>query len=323
MLLRGCHLDCHFLSEIAYFFARQIFIKKKIPIGLVVSSVGASSCQAWTSREALSDDSILNKKYLFPYDTSRLSKEQLDSVVTFEKVVRPTLFYNAMIYPLRNLNFTGSLWYQGESNRYDSSLYTQLCAKMIYNWRTLFKDEQLPFYFVQVAPYNWSQDDNSLYEYALLREAQSNIRKIVPHTEMVVTMDIAEPNDIHPRNKQDVGFRLAKIALANVYNVPNTIFQGPEYKSYKIENNIIKINFSNNGSGLATNDGKEPRQFFIADEKGILYEAKANIEKNEVWLSSDKVKNPTEIRYAFTNYPVTNFENKEGFPAIPFRIKLK
>ena len=312
----------HF-SAIAYFFARQIFIKKKIPIGLVVSSVGASSCQAWTSREALLDDSVLNKKYLFPYDTSRLSKEQLDSVVTFEKVVRPTLFYNAMIYPLRNLNFTGSLWYQGESNRYDSSLYTQLCAKMIYNWRTLFKNEQLPFYFVQVAPYNWSQNDNNVYEYALLREAQSNIRKTVPHTEMVVTMDIAEPNDIHPRNKQEVGFRLAKIALANVYKEPNTIFQGPEYKSYKIENNIIKINFSNNGSGLATNDGKEPRQFFIADEKGILHEAKANIEKNEVWLSSDKVKNPTEVRYAFTNYPVTNFENNEGFPTIPFRIKLK
>ena len=162
-----------------------------------------------------------------------------------------------------------------------------------------------------------------MYEYALLREAQSNIRKTVPHTEMVVTMDIAEPNDIHPRNKQEVGFRLAKIALANVYKEPNTIFQGPEYKSYKIENNIIKINFSNNGSGLATNDGKEPRQFFIADEIGILHEAKANIEKNEVWLSSDKVKNPTEVRYAFTNYPVTNFENNEGFPTIPFRIKLK
>jgi sialate O-acetylesterase len=312
----------HF-SAVAYFFARQIFIKKKIPIGLVVSSVGASSCQAWTSRETLSSDSILNKKYLFPYDTSRLSKEQLDSVVTFEKVVRPTLFYNAMIYPLRNLNFTGSLWYQGESNRYDSSLYTQLCAKMIYNWRTLFKDKQLPFYLVQVAPYNWSQNDNRVYEYALLREAQSNIRKIVPHTEMASTMDISDPNDIHPRNKQDVGFRLAKIALANVYKERNTIFQGPEYLSHKIENNIIKISFSNTGSGLASNDGKEPKHFFIADEKGILYEAKASIEKDEVWLSSDKVKNPTEIRYAFTNYPVTNFENNEGFPAIPFRIKLK
>ena len=312
----------HF-SAVAYFFARQIFIKKKIPIGLVVSSVGASSCQAWTSRETLSADSILNKKYLFPYDTSRLSKELLDSVVTFEKVVRPTLFYNAMIYPLRNLNFTGSLWYQGESNRYDSSLYTQLCSKMIYNWRNLFKNQALPFYFVQVAPYNWSQDDTKLYEYASLREGQSNIRKIVPYTEMASTMDIAEPNDIHPRNKQDVGFRLAKIALANVYKEPNTIFQGPDYQSYKIENNIIKINFTNTGTGLATNDGKEPKHFFIADEKGVLYEAKASIEKNEVWLSADKVKNPTEIRYAFTNYPVTNFENKEGFPAIPFRIKLK
>ena len=310
-------------SALAYFFARQIFIQKKIPIGLVVSSVGGSSCQAWTSRETLSNDSLLYKKYLFPYDTSRQSKEQIDSVVTFEKVVRPTIFYNAMIYPLRNLHFTGSLWYQGESNRYDSSIYTQLCAKMIYNWRNLFKDQQLPFYFVQVAPYNWFQNDDKAYEYALLREAQSDIRKIVPNTEMALTMDIADPNDIHPRNKQDLGYRLAKIALANVYKEPNTICQGPEYLSYIIENSIVKINFTNTGAGLATNDGKEPKHFFIVGQDGVSYQAKASIENNEIWLRSDNVTKPMEVRYAFTNYPVTNFENKEGFPAIPFRIHLK
>jgi sialate O-acetylesterase len=194
---------------------------------------------------------------------------------------------------------------------------------MIYNWRNLFRDPQLPFYFVQVAPYNWFQNDDKAYEYALLREAQADIRKIVPNTEMALTMDISDPNDIHPRNKQDLGYRLAKIALANVYKEPNTIYQGPEYLSYRIENSIVKINFTNTGAGLATNDGKDPKHFFIVGQDGVSYQAKATIENNEIWLSSANVTKPMEVRYAFTNYPVTNFENKEGFPAIPFRIQLK
>ncbi|MEO6705113.1 MAG: sialate O-acetylesterase, partial [Ginsengibacter sp.] len=282
-------------------------------------SVGGSYCQAWVSRDTLTADPLLYQKYLFPYDTSSHSKEPLDSVVTFEKVVRPALFYNAMIYPLKNIQFKGALWYQGESNRYDSSMYTRLCAAMIRNWRTLFTNKALPFYYVQVAPYNWQQNDTTLYEYALLREAQANVRKVVDNTEMAVTMDIADPLDIHPRNKQDLGYRLAKIALTHVYNIQGTVCNGPEYSSHRVENGVVKIAFKHKGSGLMTNDGAPPRHFFIAGKNGVFYYADAKIENNEIWLQSDKVKEPVAIRYAFTNYPVTNLENKEGFPAIPFR----
>ena len=307
------------LSAVAYFFARQVFLKKKIPIGLVVSSVGGSSAQAWISRDTLTADKTLHQKYLYSYDTSRQAKEQLDSVVTFEKVLRPALFYNAMIYPLRNLHFTGALWYQGESNRQDSSTYTNLNASLIRNWRTLFNHPQMPFYYVQVAPFNWGQNDTTLYDYALFREAQAKVKEVVPHTGMVVTMDIADPTDIHPRNKQDVGYRLAKLALAHVYNEPNIVHSGPEYAGHRVENSILKITFKNAGTGLITNDGQPPRHFFIAGQDGIFHYAHATIEKGEVWLQSDKVEKPVAVRYAFTNYPVTNLENKEGFPAVPFR----
>lgn len=306
-------------SALAYFFAREIFKRTHIPIGLVVSSVGGSSCEAWISRKTLSADNLLNQKYLFSYDTSSRSKEPPDSVVTFEKVVRPSLFYNAMIYPLRNIHFKGALWYQGESNRFDSSMYTRLCTAMIGNWRELFDNKTLPFYYVQVAPYTWKQNDPTLFDYALLREAQDNIRKVVANTEMALTMDIADPEDIHPRNKQDVGWRLAKIALANLYGFEQTIYKGPEYAGHYLINDTMKIRFNFTGSGLQTNDGAPPRHFFLAGKEGVFYPATASIQNNEVWLWSADVKQPVAVRYAFTNYPVTNLENKEGFPTVPFR----
>lgn len=307
------------LSALAYFFARQVNLKTKFPVGLVISSVGGSSCQAWISRDTLKNDAVLHQKYLYAYDTSVRSKEPLDSVVTFEKVVRPTLFYNAMIHPLKNIGFAGALWYQGESNRFDSSMYTRLCASMIRNWRNLFGDPKLPFYYVQVAPYNWMESDPTLYEYALLREAQANIRNVVPHTEMALTMDISDPNDIHPRNKQDLGYRLAKIALSNLYKQSGIVFKGPEYAGHVVDKDTIRIRFSHIGTGLVTNDGQAPQHFYVAANDGKFYSAQAMIKGDEVHIFSNKVKDPVAVRYAFTNAVVTNLENKEGFPAVPFR----
>lgn len=308
-------------SALAYFFAREIFNRTKIPIGLITSAVGASSCQAWTGRDSLTADTVLFNKYLYPYDTSSHSKESLDSVVTFEKVVRPTLFYNAMIHPLKNIQLSGALWYQGESNKDDGALYTRLCGAMIGNWRQLFGNKELPFYYVQVAPYDWQVKDSTLFNYALLREAQSKIREVAAYTGMAVTMDIADPADIHPRNKQDLGYRLAKIALAEKYKIPGTVYKGPEYERYTKEKDTLKIQFRKEsiGSGLSTNDGLDPRYFFVAGKDSVFYYANARIVDNEVWVFSSNVKDPVAVRYAFTNYPVTNFANKDGFPAVPFR----
>lgn len=306
-------------SAVAYFFARQVFLKTQIPIGMIISSVGASSCQAWTSRDTLANDPLLNDRYLFPFDTSHVSKEPMDSVVTFEKVVYPTVFYNAMIHPLKEIALKGVLWYQGEGNRGDGDIYARLMSSMVRNWRTLFRNDQLPFYYVQVAPYNWMETDTTAYEYALLREAQAKVRLNIPNSEMIVTMDIADPDDIHPRNKQDVGYRLSRVALSKDYHFDDVSYRGPEYLSHRLEDGYVKIAFENAESGLVTNDGRAPRHFYLAGEDGIFYHAVAKIEDNEVWLKSEIVKNPVAIRYAFTNFPVTNLENGEGLPALPFR----
>ena len=308
-------------SATAYFYARELWDRLQVPIGLVVSSVGGSSCQAWTSRETLESDSLLFYKYLYPYDTSVRSKAKLDSVVTFEKVVRPTLFYNAMIYPLRNLSIRGCIWYQGEANKDDKGMYTRLCAAMIRNWRVLFGHEDLPFYYVQVAPYTWEKNDPSAWDYATLREAQGAIRDVVKHTGMAVIMDVSEPDDIHPRNKQAVGLRLAKIALAQTYGKKNISCLGPRFEKMQVEGMVVKVSFrpGTTGAGLTTSDGAPPRNFYICGSDHVFYSAQAQIVDKQVWVTSDKVKEPVAVRYAFTNYPVTNFGNREGLPAEPFR----
>ena len=274
-------------SAVAYYFALELLNKLHVPVGLVTSAVGASGCQAWTSRETLAADDSLNKKYLYPYDTSALSKEVLDSVVTFEKVLRPTLLYNAMIYPLKNISLRGFLWYQGESNRNDGSMYTRLNIAMINNWRALFAQGDLPFYYVQVAPYNWNQFDSihqfdsTDFDYAIFREAQSNILK-EKNTGIALTMDIAQADDLHPRDKKDVGIRLALNAFAKTYGFKNIQYlRSAIFLAFTINKNIATISFdkASIGAGLTTNDQQPPQHFFIAGDDKIFYPATAKIDK--------------------------------------------
>jgi len=291
-----------------------------VPVGLITSAVGASSCQAWTSRETLSADPSLNQKYLYPYDTSAASKEKLDSIVTFEKVVRPTLLYNAMIYPLKNISLRGFLWYQGESNKDDKEMYTRLNIAMINNWRQLFAQGDLPFYYVQVAPYNWQQNDSTAFNYAIFREAQEGILE-EKNTGIASTMDIGDPDDIHPRDKKNVGIRLALNALEKTYGMKNLVYEGPRFSNYAVSGDSVIISFEKKSiaSGLATSDQQPPKHFFIAGADEIFYPADAKIVNDQVILHSSKVSKPVAVRYAFTNYPITNFCNKNGLPATPFR----
>jgi sialate O-acetylesterase len=307
-------------SAVAYYFALELLNKLRVPVGLVTSAVGASGCQAWTSRETLASDALLNEKYLYPYDTSAQSKEEPDSIVTFEKVLRPTLLYNAMIYPLKNISLRGFLWYQGESNKDDKEMYTRLCIAMIENWRALFAQGDLPCYYVQIAPYNLQQNDSTAFNYAVFREAQEAILK-EKNTGIALTMDIGEPEDIHPRNKKDVGKRLALNALAKTYKIKGVLYKGPQFSGFKVDGNTVVISFEKEsiGSGLATSDHQSPKYFFVAGDDKIFYPAEARIENDRVIVQSGKVPHPVAVRYAFTNYPVTNFCNKDGLPAMPFR----
>lgn len=307
-------------SGVAYFFGRELFQELNIPIGLVVSAVPGASGQAFTKKEVLKNDPVLKKKYLDPYEDNLQSQAQIDSTGFFQKVTLPVLTYNAMINPLKNLSIRGFIWYQGESNHKDGRMYTRLNTAMLEDWRKDFDQGPLPFYFVQMTPYAWNKTETGETWYALFREAQEDMLK-VKNTGMAVTMDVGEVDNIHPRDKKSVGIRLAKAALHKTYDLSNIRYQGPQFLELTVDQGVAKISFTSSsiGSGLTTSDGEPPRHFYVAGKDKIFHKATAKIVDNQVWVTSDKVQNPVAVRYAFTNAPITNFSNKEGLPAVPFR----
>lgn len=229
----------------------------------------------------------------------------------------PTVLFNAMINPVIPYGIKGFIWYQGESNAAAAYDYRQLFPMMISDWRQRWKQGNLPFLFVQLANYMKTKPQPSESEWAELREAQTRTLSL-PNTGMACAIDIGEAGDIHPKNKQDVGQRLALVANKLVYK-QDCIASGPTYKSYRKDSNRIRISFTNTGSGLSTKDGKEVNGFAIAGKDKKFYWAKAMIEGNEIIIYSDKVDEPVAVRYAWADNPECNLINSEGLPAAPFR----
>lgn len=231
----------------------------------------------------------------------------------------PTLLYNAMINPLVPYNIRGVLWYQGESNAGRAFQYRTAFPLLINDWRNKWNNPHLPFYFVQLATYKTDGNSNEGSGWAELREAQT-LTLQVPKTGMAVTTDIGNPNDVHPLNKQDVGKRLAAIALNRDYK-KRMIDSGPSYKSMKVVGNRIILHFENIGSGLMTTDKNgKVKGFEIAGNDQKFYEANAVIQGNTVVLSSETVSMPMAVRFGWIgDASANNLFNKEGFPAVPFR----
>lgn len=307
-------------SAVAYFFAREIYSQLNVPVGVIFSGIGASSAQAYVPQEILEADHELDSVYLQPYLLSEKSKEVIDGGFTFEKVTRPFLLYNAMIHPFINLSIKGFCWYQGESNRTERGSYTHLMYAMINSWRSAFSQGELPFYYVQVAPFYWDKEDSALADYAFFREAQQKIEEM-NNTVMVVTMDVGEAKELHPKNKKPVGVRLALTALNRAYSQLSVVYEGPQVKCVGFEKGAAIVSYRRETikGGLRTNDHQPPRYFFIAGEDRKFYPAQAVIEGDQIKVISSNVKKAVALRYAFTNYPVTNLENGYGLPAVPFR----
>lgn len=307
-------------SAIGYYFGQNLHKTLNIPVGLIFTGIGASSAQAYVPQQVLAADPILDAAYLQPYLQSERSQEVIDGGFTFEKVTRPFLLYNAIIHPFVNLSIKGICWYQGESNRHERESYTRLTHAMIHSWRKVFAQENLPFYYVQVAPFFYDIEDLTLADYAFFREAQEKIR-ILNNTEMVVTMDVGEAKDLHPKNKKPIGERLAKVALNRTYGKLEVAYRGPRFQSVAFDGRSAVVSFDPETveSGLQTNDGEVPKCFFLAGNDQEFYPAETKIMGNKILLKSKKVRKPVAVRYAFTNYPITNLENKDGFPVEPFR----
>jgi sialate O-acetylesterase len=319
-------------SAVAYFFGRNLYQKLNIPIGLISSSWGGTKAEAWTSQNVLEENpdflSILendakNEK-LFQEKLenyySNLKKERIanNNDLSKTELKKPKkednktsyVLYNAMLHPLVNYTIKGAIWYQGESNAEQAYLYRSLFPAMVKNWRSDWNQGDFPFYYVQIAPHKGQNPD--------IREAQLLSLKNIPNSGMVVTTDVGNATNIHPIDKQTVGYRLALIARAKTYNEANLVYSGPIYNHMNIKKGRVQLFFDYVNSGLVKN-GEVLREFEIAGEDKVFYPADAKIDGKTVVVSSAKVKNPVAVRFAWKAVPEPNLFNKENLPASPFR----
>ena len=229
-----------------------------------------------------------------------------------------TIIYNAMLHPVIPFSIRGVLWYQGEANTDHAVEYGRTFPLMIESWRKEWNDE-FPFLFVQLASFGSTESSNAGNKWAELREAQTKTLRLT-NTGMSVTTDIGDPKDVHPKNKQEVGRRLAAIALADVYGIPQTC-NGPVYHSVSFSNGEAYISFTSVGKGLLTkNKYGALNGFEIAGPDRKFYFAQATIQGNQVVVRADSVLSPVAVRYGWSNAPVDiNLYNIDGFPASPFR----
>jgi sialate O-acetylesterase len=317
-------------SAVAYYFAKKIHEATGYPVGIINSTWGGTAIESWTKKEVLTNDPEF-KQTVDKYDASVAAYPKLEADykaametwkqdTTKTKPIAPVKpnndkapfrLYNAMIAPLAPYTLRGVIWYQGENNAQNAWQYTKLFPAMIANWRSDFKNEKLPFYFVQISPHR-SQNP-------VIREAQLYTYRTVANTGMAVTTDNGDSLNIHPRNKKLVGERLALWALHNEYGKKDIVYSGPLYKSMKVDGNKIRIRFDFVDGGLIAKDGKELNEFTIAGDDKNFVPAKATIEGDEVVVYSDKVAKPAAVRFAWRNVPEPNFYNKAGLPASPFR----
>lgn len=288
----------HF-SSTAYFFARALHKELSVPIGIIDASWGGTPAEAWTPSaglEALGYAAELEQAATLPQNPE-------------QKV--PTRLYNGMIHPLRKFRIKGAVWYQGEGNSGRAQKYRELFSTMIGQWRKAFGYE-FPFYFAQIAPFNY-QKVNAAY----LREAQLQTLAVA-QTGMAVTLDIGNLTDIHPKNKQEVGRRLALWALAKDYG-REIVYSGPLYRESSFAEGQARLRFDHIGGGLATADGEPPSNFEIAGDDRVFHPAMARIEGEEVVVWSDEVAKPQAVRYAFTSGAMPNLMNQAGLPSSSFR----
>jgi sialate O-acetylesterase len=288
---------------VGYYFARHLQGELKVPIGMINTSWGGTICEAWTSREALAADPDF--------------KPILDRAAPFKpgNPNQAAALFNGMLNPIVPFGIKGAIWYQGESNVSRAVQYRKLFPTMITDWRTRFGQGDFPFLFVQLAPFRYGGNPTLLAE---LWEAQLKTLAL-PNTGMSGTTDIGNINDIHPKNKQDVGKRLALWALAKTYGKADLVYSGPLYDSMSVDGNKVKIKFQHVGGGLVARDGKPLTHFTVAGEDQQFVDATATIEGDTVVVTSDKVAKPVAVRFGWNQLAEPNLANKEGLPASPFR----
>lgn len=288
-------------SAVSYFFGRNLQDSLNVPIGLIVSAWGGTPAEVWATEKSVMNNDII--RTAMPDKTYPWWP------------VEPGSLYNQMINPIVPFALAGSIWYQGESNQDHASTYGILLKTMIEDWRKEF-DKEFPFYLVQIAPFTYNTTDNGP---AIIREAQEWVTENVPQTGMIVVSDlVADVKNIHPTDKQNVGLRLAKLALAKDYGRLIKGYQSPTFQNISIEKNKAIITFNNAEGGIICN-GKDVNGLQIAGADGLFTKAKGIIKNGKLIVSSPEVKTPVAVRYCFDDATIGNLFSAEGLPAAPFR----
>lgn len=323
-------------SAAGYLFARDLQKELKVPVGILTMAYGASTAESWVPRQTIAADPLL-KPLLDKFDAreafyrghpgatsdqappgpqtinSRPSKpDPLRDPVQDQH--QPTVLFNGMINPVVPYAIRGAIWYQGESivgGKAGVALYSHVMETLVKDWRSRWGEGNFPFYFVQLAALKNVSNNPAV------REGQSQLLSL-PNTGMAVTIDIGDPANVHPKNKEPLGDRLTRIALAKTYR-RKIEYSGPTYESMKIEGNTIRLKFTHLGGGLVAKDG--PLKWFqIAGADQKFVDADARIEGDTVIVSSSQVSAPVAVSYAWDNYPEgCNLYNAAGLPAAPFR----
>jgi len=288
-------------SATAYFFGLMLNKALNVPVGLINTSWGGTRIEPWISEAGISK-----------FEFVKLPDKNQQGTLSQQT---PTVLFNAMINPMLGYGIKGAIWYQGESNRNEADKYVKLLPGMVENWRSVWGVGEFPFYYVQIAPFDYGPAGlNSAY----LREAQLKASIAIPNIGMASIMDIGEKDCIHPADKKAGSDRLAFLALTNTYGLKGFASSGPVLKEMTVNGQIVKLTFNNAANGL-TSFGKELSCFEVAGANKRFYPAKAFIMGNGITLFCPSVAEPVAVRYAFRDFIIGDLFNTEGLPASSFR----
>lgn len=292
-------------SAVAYYFARNLSQSLDVPIGILQSSWGGSRIECWMSQEALA-----------PYKEVKL-RDMTDPRCI--ECLRPAVMYNAMIHPLKNYAIRGFVWYQGCANIGQYRDYDRRMESLAADWRRLWQSEELPFYFVEIAPYQYGGSDKAAY----LREAQHRAADLIPHSGFVSTSDLVDPDEedcIHPSRKSEVGERLAALAMNRTYGYADFACEAPTFAAAEFcDDGSVILSFDRTAGGLVT--AGELTGFEIAGKNKKFHPARAEIlpDGKRIRLRPAAGEKIAAIRYCFRNWAPSAIWNTDGLPLIPFR----
>ena len=338
-------------SATAYYFGRELQRQLNVPVGLVDADWGGTRIESWTAPESFAAVPALHslaqavqladarssahqqRLEAFLHETESWLAAARDSLVKQvpapampvyptellppHDLQNPTALYNGMIHPVQPFGLRGSIWYQGEANNGEGMLYAEKMKALVGGWRQLWGEGDFPFYFVQIAPFNYGGRPEKLSE---LWEAQAAAAREIPNTCMAVINDIGDLANIHPKNKQEVGRRLALLALAKTYGQTNLVCSGPAFERLTIVGNSLRVQFAHADGGLVSRNGQPLNWFEIIDaENGGFVPATAQIDGDTVVLSAPEVPHPVALRFAWSQLAEPNLMNGAGLPAGAFR----